>query len=111
MTAVRCFHAAPGVLQAGSEGTGGGAAATDATAAAAASSTSAAAAAAAAAAGVVAPTTQQLRTLVFTSAVPMVGFGFMDNLVMIQAGDMIDSTIGVTLGLSTLTAAAFGQVQ
>lgn len=41
----------------------------------------------------------------------MVGFGFMDNLVMIQAGDMIDSTIGVTLGLSTLTAAAFGQVQ
>jgi hypothetical protein len=40
----------------------------------------------------------------------MIGFGLMDNLVMIQAGDLIDSTIGVTLGLSTLTAAAFGQV-
>tara|TARA_B110001452_G_scaffold257870_1_gene252464 strand:+ start:479 stop:1495 length:1017 start_codon:yes stop_codon:yes gene_type:complete len=40
----------------------------------------------------------------------MVGFGFMDNLVMIQAGEYIDSTIGVTMGLSTLTAAAYGQV-
>eukprot|EP00560_Eucampia_antarctica_P003101 CAMPEP_0197835140 /NCGR_PEP_ID=MMETSP1437-20131217/24862_1 /TAXON_ID=49252 ORGANISM="Eucampia antarctica, Strain CCMP1452" /NCGR_SAMPLE_ID=MMETSP1437 /ASSEMBLY_ACC=CAM_ASM_001096 /LENGTH=259 /DNA_ID=CAMNT_0043440351 /DNA_START=204 /DNA_END=983 /DNA_ORIENTATION=+ len=39
----------------------------------------------------------------------MVGFGFMDNLVMIQAGEFIDLTIGVTFGLSTLTAAGFGQ--
>ena len=29
---------------------------------------------------------------------------------MIQAGDLIDSTIGVTFGFATLTAAAFGQV-
>ena len=43
-------------------------------------------------------------------AVPMVGFGFMDNLVMIQAGEMIDCTLGVKFGLSTLTAAAYGQV-
>lgn len=34
----------------------------------------------------------------------------MDNFVMIQAGDMIDNTIGVSLGLATLTAAAIGQV-
>lgn len=40
----------------------------------------------------------------------MVGFGFMDNVVMIQAGDLIDSTLGLALGLSTLTAAAYGQV-
>ena len=33
----------------------------------------------------------------------------MDNLVMITAGDAIDSTFGVTLGISTLTAAGFGQ--
>ena len=33
----------------------------------------------------------------------------MDNLVMIQAGDLIDNSIGVTFGLSTLTAAGFGQ--
>ena len=44
------------------------------------------------------------------AAVPMVGFGFMDNIIMIQAGDLIDSTLGVTLGLSTLTAAALGNV-
>lgn len=34
----------------------------------------------------------------------------MDNFVMIQAGDMIDSTIGVKFGMATLTAAAFGQI-
>lgn len=41
---------------------------------------------------------------------PMVGFGFMDNIIMIQAGDLIDSTLGVTLGLSTMAAAAWGNV-
>merc|ERR1719253_1896900 len=40
----------------------------------------------------------------------MVGFGFMDNTVTIQAGDLIDNTIGVRFGLAALTAAAFGQV-
>ena len=34
----------------------------------------------------------------------------MDNIVMIQAGDLIDNTIGVQFGLATLTAAAYGQV-
>mmetsp|Transcript_16793 Transcript_16793/g.31820 ORF Transcript_16793/g.31820 Transcript_16793/m.31820 type:complete len:352 (+) Transcript_16793:78-1133(+) len=40
----------------------------------------------------------------------MIGFGFMDNMVMIQAGDFIDNHIGVSFGLTTLTAAALGQV-
>jgi hypothetical protein len=40
----------------------------------------------------------------------MVGFGFMDNFIMIQAGGYIDSTLGVKFGLATLTAAAMGQV-
>ena len=40
----------------------------------------------------------------------MIGFGFMDNLVMIQAGEAIDSTIGVAFGLATMTSAAFGQI-
>lgn len=44
------------------------------------------------------------------AAVPMVGFGIMDNTIMIFAGDYIDATFGVMLGLSTLTAAAMGQV-
>lgn len=44
------------------------------------------------------------------AAVPMVGFGIMDNFVMISAGDIIDNTLGVKFGLATLTAAACGQV-
>lgn len=56
------------------------------------------------------PDVTALRTLFVTSAVPMVGFGFMDNLVLIQAGQYIDSTLGVSLGLATMTAAACGQV-
>jgi putative methionine-R-sulfoxide reductase with GAF domain len=39
----------------------------------------------------------------------MVGFGIMDNFVMITAGDAIDSTFGVAFGLSTMAAAGFGQ--
>jgi len=56
------------------------------------------------------PTRRQLLIHGLNCAVPMIGFGFMDNLVMIQAGDMIDNSIGVTFCLSTLTAAALGQV-
>jgi hypothetical protein len=56
------------------------------------------------------PSLPALRTLFVASAIPMVGFGFMDNVVMIQAGQYIDSTLGVTLGLATMTAAACGQV-
>ena len=37
----------------------------------------------------------------------MVGFGFMDNLVMIFAGDLIDNTIGVRFGLATLVSVGF----
>jgi hypothetical protein len=55
-------------------------------------------------------TWDQIRTILLSSAVPMVGFGFMDNFVMIQAGSYIDSTIGVKFGLATMTAAAMGQV-
>lgn len=41
-------------------------------------------------------------------AVPFVGFGFMDNAIMILAGDYIEASIGVTLGISTMAAAALG---
>ena len=54
------------------------------------------------------PSTAALRTLFVASAVPMIGFGAMDNFVMIQAGQYIDSTLGVQLGLATMTAAAAG---
>ena len=56
------------------------------------------------------PSAEQLRIIFVHSAVPMIGFGFMDNMVMIQAGDMIDNTIGVRFGLATLAAAACGQI-
>jgi hypothetical protein len=53
---------------------------------------------------------QQIQSVLMSAAIPMVGFGFMDNFVMIQAGGYIDSTLGVQFGLATLTAAAMGQV-
>lgn len=56
------------------------------------------------------PTNQQLWRVFVNTAVPMIGFGFTDQTVMIQAGNAIDCTLGVTFSLSTLTAAAFGQV-
>ena len=56
------------------------------------------------------PTTDQLKKLFLRSTIPMIGFGFTDQTVMIQAGNAIDCTLGVTFGLSTLTAAAFGQI-
>ncbi|KAL7531677.1 hypothetical protein ACHAXR_004173 [Thalassiosira sp. AJA248-18] len=56
------------------------------------------------------PSWSELKNLFATSALPMVGFGFMDNFIMIQAGGYIDSTLGVKFGLATLTAAAMGQV-
>ena len=42
--------------------------------------------------------------------VPFVAFGFIDNSVLIYAGDAIDGTVGVALGLSSLAAAAMGQI-
>ena len=56
------------------------------------------------------PTLRQLRILALRAAIPMVGFGAMDNFVMIQAGEAIDMSLGVAFGLSTLTAAGFGQI-
>lgn len=40
----------------------------------------------------------------------MFSFGFMEQSIMIYAGNAIDCTIGVWFGLSTLTAAAFGNM-
>lgn len=56
------------------------------------------------------PTMLQRRRLFVHAAIPMVAFGFVDNTVLIYAGDMIDNTMGVRFGLPTLAAAAMGQV-
>lgn len=57
-----------------------------------------------------APTRKQLLRLGLVNAVPFIGFGFADNVIMILAGDAIDSTLGVTLGISTLAAAGLGNL-
>jgi len=57
-----------------------------------------------------APLRRELSRHFFVCAVPMVGFGLMDNTIMIHAGNLIDCTLGVTFGLSTLSAAACGQI-
>lgn len=54
------------------------------------------------------PTSAQLRGLAAHAAMPFIGFGFLDNLIMILAGDYIDTTIGITLGISTMAAAGMG---
>ncbi|KAM7373683.1 hypothetical protein PAMP_008517 [Pampus punctatissimus] len=45
--------------------------------------------------------------VLFHNAIPFVGFGFLDNAIMIAA---IELSIGVTLGISTMAAAALGNL-
>ena len=54
------------------------------------------------------PTRTQLQRVFTKAAIPMIGFGFVDQTIMLQAGNAIDCTLGVTFGLSTITAAALG---
>jgi hypothetical protein len=56
------------------------------------------------------PTKRQLVMHALQSSIPMIGFGFMDNTIMIHAGHYVDCTLGVTFGLSTLAAAGIGQI-
>ena len=53
-------------------------------------------------------TSSQLRSVALMSAIPMVAFGFADNLIMVLAGDAIDRTLGIALGMSALAAAGLG---
>jgi len=53
-------------------------------------------------------TKQQLAQLGLVSGLPFIGFGIMDNAIMILAGDAIDASLGARLGVSTMAAAALG---
>ncbi|EOD42139.1 hypothetical protein EMIHUDRAFT_45750, partial [Emiliania huxleyi CCMP1516] len=44
------------------------------------------------------------------SALPCFVFGFLDNSIMLVAGDAIESSLGAKLGLSGLACAALGNV-
>ena len=59
---------------------------------------------------VTAPPFSKLRAVFVGSAVPFIGFGIIDNSVMLAAGDQIDLTLGVSLGISTLAAAGIGNM-
>ena len=52
------------------------------------------------------PTGAQLRACFLVNTVPYIGFGMVDNSIMIVSGEAIDHSIGAVLGLSTLGAAA-----
>lgn len=56
------------------------------------------------------PSNKQLLALFIQVSIPFVGFGFLDNAIMISAGSTIEQSIGVTLGLSTLAAAGLGNL-
>lgn len=56
------------------------------------------------------PSTRLLFRHFICCAVPMVGFGFMDNTILIRAGDAIDNALGDEFGLTGLECAAAGQV-
>jgi len=56
------------------------------------------------------PSKKDLRLNAFIIGVPFIGFGFMDNSILIIAGESIDANLGVLLGISTMCAAAFGNI-
>ncbi|XP_062856262.1 transmembrane protein 65-like [Trichomycterus rosablanca] len=56
------------------------------------------------------PNANQLRYVLLHNAIPFVGFGFLDNAIMIAAGTQIELSIGVTFGISTMAAAALGNL-
>uniref|UniRef100_M4BAQ6 Transmembrane protein 65 n=1 Tax=Hyaloperonospora arabidopsidis (strain Emoy2) TaxID=559515 RepID=M4BAQ6_HYAAE len=53
-------------------------------------------------------TTQELQMVALQVGLPFIGFGFVDNFIMILAGDYIDLTLGVSLGISSMAAAGIG---
>lgn len=56
------------------------------------------------------PSFRDLKQIVFNQSIPFIGFGFLDNAILIIAGDAIDNSLGVYLGISTLCAAAIGNI-
>ncbi|XP_017100511.2 transmembrane protein 65-like [Drosophila bipectinata] len=54
------------------------------------------------------PTVGQLCSIFFVNAVPFVAFGFLDNFIMIMAGESIEFYLGHFVVLSTMAAAGLG---
>lgn len=56
------------------------------------------------------PKSRQLLAVAVASGLPFVGFGFVDNAIMLVAGEQIDALLGLRLGISTLASAALGNL-
>ncbi|KAH8377513.1 hypothetical protein KR093_005788 [Drosophila rubida] len=54
------------------------------------------------------PSAAQLCSIFFVNAVPFIAFGFLDNFIMITAGEYIESYLGHIITLSTMAAAGLG---
>jgi len=54
------------------------------------------------------PTYGELFHTMWFNSIPFIGFGFLDNVIMITAGDFLEAWMGVALGIGTMTAAALG---
>lgn len=56
------------------------------------------------------PTRKDLQAVALATCIPFIAFGIMDNALLIIAGDAIDTSFGVLLGISTMCAAALGNI-
>ncbi|KAI1723735.1 transmembrane protein 65 domain-containing protein [Ditylenchus destructor] len=56
------------------------------------------------------PTFKQLKELAIINTIPFIGFGILDNMIMIMAGEYIDQTLGILFSISTMAAAALGNI-
>lgn len=56
------------------------------------------------------PSRRDLKLVALNVGVPFIGFGIMDNALLIVAGDAIDASVGVALNISTMCAAALGNI-
>jgi hypothetical protein len=54
------------------------------------------------------PSTSDLYKVAIQQGLPFVGFGFLDNFIMIVAGESIETFLGASLVISTMAAAALG---
>ncbi|CAH8568704.1 unnamed protein product [Schistosoma turkestanicum] len=52
----------------------------------------------------------QLRLVFIGNCLPFIGFGFLDNAIMIVAGEYIDVQFATLLGISTMAAAGLGNL-
>ncbi|VDK35740.1 unnamed protein product [Taenia asiatica] len=49
----------------------------------------------------------QLRLVFLASATPFIGFGFLDNFIMIVAGEYVDLTLATVFGFSTMAVSCW----